>query len=112
MVVRTHPALLGIPPAPPADLRRLGACRGKVELFWSEKPQDVAEAKGHCRVCIVRAACLSYALGQTRLYGIWGGMDDDERRQARALPVGPLSEPVRRGPGFGAGLAASGGPVS
>jgi len=111
-VLREHPALLGIPPAPPPDLRERGACRGKVELFWSERPEDVEAAKSHCRACLVRSLCLSYALGQTRVYGIWGGMDDEERASARIGGLLDQEGIVLRGRSVDVGLAAGGGPIS
>lgn len=54
---------------------------------------QVAAAKAICAVCPARTACLDYAIETRQEYGVWGGLDEDERRalkrkqdrQARAL---------------------------
>ncbi|MFF8609734.1 WhiB family transcriptional regulator [Streptomyces sp. NPDC015346] len=39
------------------------------------------EAKEVCRICPVRAACLSWAMDDSRqVTGVWGGLREDERR--------------------------------
>lgn len=44
-------------------------------------------AKTFCDACSVRATCLSHALTHREDYGVWGGLDENERtaliRQAR-----------------------------
>jgi WhiB family redox-sensing transcriptional regulator len=55
------------------------------ELFFpisSSGPalRQVARAKKICARCQVRQACLSYALGAEPVYGVWGGMTEEERR--------------------------------
>jgi WhiB family transcriptional regulator, redox-sensing transcriptional regulator len=44
---------------------------------------QIAQAKTVCRDCPVRAQCLEWALNTTQAAGVWGGMDEDERRQLR-----------------------------
>jgi WhiB family redox-sensing transcriptional regulator len=45
---------------------------------------DQAEqAKAVCRVCPVAAHCLEYALYSRQEAGIWGGLDEEERRVLR-----------------------------
>ncbi|WP_199570596.1 WhiB family transcriptional regulator [Streptomyces murinus] len=48
---------------------------------------DAAYAKTFCNRCPVRAECLTHALTRREDYGVWGGLDEDERaellRQAR-----------------------------
>lgn len=44
---------------------------------------DVAAAKALCRTCPVAAECLSDALARADEFGIWGGLDEHERREAR-----------------------------
>jgi WhiB family redox-sensing transcriptional regulator len=39
-----------------------------------------ADAKAICVACIVREDCLSYALSIREPHGIWGGMNENERR--------------------------------
>lgn len=50
-------------------------------------------AKKVCRQCPVKQACLAAALdlehepGNTRRYGVWGGMTPDERNEAYGTPL-------------------------
>jgi WhiB family redox-sensing transcriptional regulator len=48
---------------------------------------EVKYAKSLCTPCPVRAECLTHALTRREHYGVWGGLDEDERaemvRQAR-----------------------------
>ncbi|BBA98277.1 putative WhiB family transcriptional regulator [Actinacidiphila reveromycinica] len=48
---------------------------------------DAAYAKTFCTPCPVRSECLTHALNHREDYGVWGGLDEDERaellRQAR-----------------------------
>jgi WhiB family redox-sensing transcriptional regulator len=39
-----------------------------------------ADAKAICVACIVREDCLNYALSIREPHGIWGGMNENERR--------------------------------
>lgn len=41
------------------------------------------EAKAVCEACMVREACLEYALEHNEKHGIWGGTSEGERRQIR-----------------------------
>jgi len=41
---------------------------------------DVAIAKAICAGCPVLAECRTYALESRQPFGVWGGMDEDERR--------------------------------
>nr|WP_279385430.1 WhiB family transcriptional regulator [Klenkia marina] len=53
-------------------------CRRKPpELWWRAKHE---EAKGLCRQCRAREACLDYALAADERFGIWGGRAPNERR--------------------------------
>lgn len=64
-----------------ADWRDLAACRGlDPELFFD--PDRAAEAAQACAGCPVREACLDWALRNREGHGIWGGLDEDERRAA------------------------------
>ena len=80
--------------------RDRAACRGEdSSLFFApsyfEKPFEKegreAEAKAICARCPVRDPCLEYALAIREPHGVWGGLNEHERRQilrARALRVG------------------------
>ncbi|MFF0305583.1 WhiB family transcriptional regulator [Streptomyces sp. NPDC004562] len=60
-------------------------CRGlDTELFFPAGPKgpgrrQADEAKAVCRMCPVRRQCASWALATAQQYGIWGGMDEEER---------------------------------
>lgn len=62
------------------------ACRGTdPNLFFAERRgESLPDAKAVCRGCEVRAECLDYALVSNEKYGIWGGLDERERRPLRA----------------------------
>lgn len=65
------------------------ACReADTELFFPIGSTGIAvaeiqEAKAICARCPVQRACLEYALGTGQQYGIWGGLDEEERRLLR-----------------------------
>lgn len=66
-----------------------GLCRAwDADLFCvpdgvspSRKRAQEAKAKGICRTCPVRERCLAEAMARGEQYGVWGGLDTDERRQ-------------------------------
>ena len=47
--------------------------RENPELWFSEQPADLEQAKAHCRPCPVRESCLSGAVERREPYGVWGG---------------------------------------
>lgn len=53
------------------------------ELFFPERGASTREAKEVCRGCVVREACLSYALARREMHGIWGGTSERARRRIR-----------------------------
>jgi WhiB family transcriptional regulator, redox-sensing transcriptional regulator len=66
------------------------ACRGEDSaLFFApnyfekrdEKDRREAKAKALCLVCPVRDVCLEFALKIREAHGIWGGLNEFERRQ-------------------------------
>lgn len=102
------------------DWRHLAACAtADPELFFpigdgQTARDEAAEARAVCRRCPVMDACLGWALAQgPGLEGIWGGMDQNQRRtrrrsiserrlrqEANAEVADPpvTAPPVRRGP--------------
>jgi WhiB family redox-sensing transcriptional regulator len=44
---------------------------------------QIAAAKQVCACCPVKAQCLEFALQTRQDAGIWGGLDEDERRMLR-----------------------------
>jgi len=68
----------------------LAACRGAdAGLFFSPGTFEAAEqksareavAKSICADCPVRGECLEFALLTREPYGIWGGLNETERRR-------------------------------
>lgn len=84
-----------------------GACRGEdTGLFFApnhfeereEKRAREARAKAICATCSVRVECLEYAIRIREQHGIWGGLNEIERRVLiREREREPGSEP---GPGL------------
>ena len=46
---------------------------------------DIAAAKAICNGCSVLAECRDYALSTRQPFGVWGGLDEDERRMRWSL---------------------------
>jgi WhiB family redox-sensing transcriptional regulator len=68
-----------------------GACRGPQAMVFffppaqAERKQErihrEARAKAICSTCAVRRDCLAYAIRIHEPHGIWGGMNEAERRK-------------------------------
>lgn len=61
-------------------------CRGEAPSFMfpdRDDLQGIEEAKQVCTFCPVKSTCLDEALARNEIHGIWGGMDEDERRRYR-----------------------------
>ena len=65
------------------------ACRGQdassffAPAYFEKRAEKLAReaiAKSFCRRCEVRDACLAYALELRDPHGVWGGMNEMERR--------------------------------
>lgn len=74
--------------------RTRAACRGpETALFFppssSERREDrdvrEARAKAICRECPVQRECLDHAVEFGEAHGIWGGLNEHERRQLLEL---------------------------
>jgi WhiB family transcriptional regulator, redox-sensing transcriptional regulator len=66
------------------------ACRGpQAAVFFpppqferkDEKLERETRAKAICAMCAVRQPCLDYAISIREPHGIWGGLNENERRQ-------------------------------
>jgi len=69
-------------PTPPLDddWRRQAACREEhPDLFFADPTTDEL-AKAVCRGCPVLATCRDWALNNRIEHGVWGGLDERERR--------------------------------
>ena len=73
------------------------ACRGpQAAIFFppshferkEEKEARENRAKAICQACPVRKPCLEYALGIREPHGIWGGLNEAERKQLLARRAG------------------------
>lgn len=62
------------------DWREQGACRQTdPEIFYTYGAERAAKA--FCQGCDVRDACLQDALRRAEPWGVWGGLDEKERRK-------------------------------
>lgn len=67
------------------DWRHRAQCRGTSEpdAFFPagiNARQQTAEAKAVCHRCPVAEECLAWAIATAQDAGVWGGLDEDERR--------------------------------
>lgn len=68
----------------PKEWRSRAACRDvDTAVFFPETESEVAAAKAVCASCPVREACLDFALVTRQDDGVWGGLDENERRRVR-----------------------------
>ncbi len=75
----------------PFQWRQLAACRGPhhASVFFpptrterrEEKREREKRAKAICNDCVVHVDCLEYALHIREQHGIWGGLNELERRE-------------------------------
>lgn len=64
--------------------RLKGRCRGADPEIFDGDPLHDETAKAYCFRCVVRTECLEYALENHNLIvGVWGGLNDDERKALR-----------------------------
>jgi WhiB family redox-sensing transcriptional regulator len=71
------------------DWRHQAACLDEdPELFFpigttGPALSQIERAKAVCARCDVRAECLAWAVETNQDAGVWGGLDEDERRAVR-----------------------------
>jgi WhiB family redox-sensing transcriptional regulator len=69
--------------------RSLAVCRGTdPDLFFpvgttGQALVQISRAKEVCWECPVRVECLDYAIATNQDSGIWGGLDEEQRRGIR-----------------------------
>jgi WhiB family transcriptional regulator, redox-sensing transcriptional regulator len=75
------------------ELQDEGRCteEGSHELFFSERPSELARAQEICAGCPVRVRCLDLALRENLEWGVWGGVifwdgQPFHRRRGRGRP--------------------------
>lgn len=54
------------------------------ELFYPPEGRTGTAARKICRTCPVQAECLAWAIRHSEIEGIWGGLNEDERRRYAA----------------------------
>ncbi len=70
---------------PDLDWQEAAICRrADPELFFpigttGAAAADIQRAKAVCARCPVQRPCLAYALATRQEFGIWGGLDENER---------------------------------
>jgi hypothetical protein len=76
-----HIATPTVPVSQPLAWTRLAACRRRwADLDWIDPtPAQARRCRAICGSCLVQRACLSYALVAAEPWGIWGGLDADQR---------------------------------
>ena len=63
------------------EWQELAACRAiPVELFFPMVEQEDDDAKKVCLDCTVREPCLEFAIEAGEKFGVWGGLNPQERR--------------------------------
>ena len=75
------------------ELQEEGRCtqEGSHELFFSDRPSELAQAQEICAGCTVRVRCLEIALRDDLEWGVWGGVifwdgQPFHRRRGRGRP--------------------------
>ncbi|HEX9711289.1 MAG TPA: WhiB family transcriptional regulator [Actinomycetota bacterium] len=80
-----------------ASWQNYAACRGEnPDWFFApnhlenkdERHAREARAKATCARCPVRQACLAFAIATREPHGVWGGMNETERRNVISKRAG------------------------
>jgi WhiB family transcriptional regulator, redox-sensing transcriptional regulator len=82
--VQLLPIVMPAPTAPSlGEWPGRGLCVGEdTEVFFPSGGDPGTDAREICAACRVRDECLNYAIDADE-FGIWGGLDQDERRNKR-----------------------------
>jgi WhiB family redox-sensing transcriptional regulator len=76
MLAETETPLSVVEPAevdPWADASCRDGTASLVDLFFSEEPDEIAQAKAICAGCPLAVPCLEGALERREPWGVWGG---------------------------------------
>jgi hypothetical protein len=75
-------ARLGFTGANLPDWHSEGACNERTDLDWySDIPDEIAAVKDVCAGCPIPVTCLQDAIDRREAWGIWGGLDPEERAE-------------------------------
>ncbi|HEX3621337.1 MAG TPA: WhiB family transcriptional regulator [Acidimicrobiales bacterium] len=81
----------------PEAWRQDAACRDlDTAIFFPDTEGEAELAKAVCASCPVREACLEFALVTRQDDGVWGGLDENERRRLRRRKQEAAREAARR----------------
>lgn len=70
-----------VPEMGPGKLAEQAACNGMDrERFFDFNTYEKNDAREVCRICPVQLPCLKYAIDNNIWDGMWGGLDEDERK--------------------------------
>jgi WhiB family redox-sensing transcriptional regulator len=73
------------------EWRQWAACRDHPTWWWfagvHHQHKSAKRAQAICEVCPVRTACLEHALARPEDYGLWGGVDEQQRHRIRARRI-------------------------
>jgi WhiB family redox-sensing transcriptional regulator len=73
------------------------------EIFFDTRKRSERRAKAICSKCPVQLECLSFAVQSGTEFGIWGGLNADERRMLALRSRAPIDVGVLvRSPGVSA----------
>ncbi|WP_075975707.1 WhiB family transcriptional regulator [Actinokineospora bangkokensis] len=61
--------------------RKRAACADRPDLDFIDPGDHVPECLALCATCPVARLCLTEALDNGEVWGIWGGLDTDQREQ-------------------------------
>jgi WhiB family transcriptional regulator, redox-sensing transcriptional regulator len=77
--------------APPASWKLYAACRGLgPDRFFPGRGEDQTDVLSICTGCPVQIPCREYGLSApTLLQGIWGGLNERQRRKVRSRRARP-----------------------
>ncbi|GAA1029727.1 MULTISPECIES: WhiB family transcriptional regulator [Amycolatopsis] len=90
------------------EWRTRAACRGRLDLdFIDPADEQIDQCRVICTECTVRELCLAEALTTGEAWGIWGGLDADERA-AIAAQAGHPAPAIRPTHGTNARYAKHG----
>jgi WhiB family transcriptional regulator, redox-sensing transcriptional regulator len=71
-----------VQPVDADNWRERAACRGvDPSVFYPTSEKEEEPARSICGACAVKAYCLDYAIANKEKDGIWGGLNEKERRR-------------------------------
>lgn len=66
--------------ARPTDWLATAPCKEDPEaMFPGSLAHEIETAKAYCRACPAIQRCRDWAINEREIYGVWGGLDEDER---------------------------------